>query len=186
MSTNHDGRSPRPCTIRSCQPDDVATLLSLVRGLAEYEHLEAYVRATEDDLRAHLFGPRPSATAILAEVDGVAAGFALYFPTFSSFRGRQGVWLEDIFVRPEYRGHGIGKALIATVARIAVETGSGRLEWCVLDWNEPAIGFYRGLGATFHHEWIISRVVDDALDNLAQSGHSVPAPEASDAGVSTR
>jgi GNAT superfamily N-acetyltransferase len=164
----------------------MATLLSLVRGLAEYEHLEAYVRATEDDLRAHLFGPRPSASAILAEVAGVVVGFALYFPTFSSFRGRQGVWLEDIFVRPEYRGRGIGKALIATVARIAAECGSGRLEWCVLDWNEPAIGFYRGLGATLHPEWIISRVGGEALEKLAQSGHAVPALETSDAGVSPR
>jgi GNAT superfamily N-acetyltransferase len=151
-------------------------LLALVRGLAEYEHLEAAMRATEDDFRAHLFGPQPIASAILAEVEGVAAGFALYFPTFSTFRGRAGIWLEDLYVRPEYRGRGIGKALIATVARIAVERGGGggRLEWTVLDWNEPAIGFYRGLGASLHREWILSRVSGQALERLAQSGSPVP------------
>jgi GNAT superfamily N-acetyltransferase len=165
-------------------------LLALVRGLAEYEHLAAYVRATEDDLRAHLFGPRPGAFAILAEVEDVAVGFALYFPTFASFRGRPGIWLEDIFVRPEYRGRGIGKALIATVARIAVERGGGRLEWCVLDWNEPAIGFYRKLGASLHPEWIMSRLGGEALDRLAQCGQPCPAPgpapKTSDAGTRSR
>jgi GNAT superfamily N-acetyltransferase len=176
MPTDNDGLPPLPCTIRPCRPDDVATLLALVRGLAEYEHLEAFVRATEDDLRAHLFGPRPSAAAILAEVEGLAVGFAMYYPTFSSFRARQGIWLEDIFVRPEYRGRGIGKALIARVAQVAVEQDGGRLEWCVLDWNEPAIGFYRRLGATLHPEWIISRVSGEALERLAQSGSPTPHP----------
>jgi GNAT superfamily N-acetyltransferase len=177
MSTDDVGFPPLPCTIRPCCPDDVGTLLVLVRGLAEFERLEAFVRATEDDFRAHLFGPRPIASAILAEVEDVAAGFAIYYPTFSSFRGRPAIWLEDLFVRPEYRGRGIGKALIATVARIAVERGGGRLEWTVLDWNEPAIGFYRSLGATLHPEWIISRVSGEALERLAHSGSPTPNPQ---------
>jgi GNAT superfamily N-acetyltransferase len=181
MPTNNHAMSRPPCTIRPCRPEDVAALLALVRGLAEYEHLEAFVSATEDDFRAHLFGPRPSASAILAEVETVAVGFAIYYSTFSSFRGRQGIWLEDIFVRPEHRGRGIGRALIASVARIAGEAGSGRLEWCVLDWNEPAIGFYRRLGATLHPEWIISRVSGEALERLAQMGSPTPNP-----GTSTR
>jgi GNAT superfamily N-acetyltransferase len=169
-----------PCTIRPCGPDDVATLLLLVRGLAEYEKLEGFVQATPDDFRAYLFGERPCAEAILAEVGGLAIGFALYFPTFASFRGRPGIWLEDLFVRPEHRGRGIGKALMAHVARIAVERGGGRLEWSVLDWNEPAIGFYRSLGARLHREWIISRVDGESLARLAAA-----ASPTLDAGTST-
>src|SRR3954470_19375574 len=133
--------------IRPCRPDDAETLVALVRELAAYEHLEAFARATPESFRAHLFGPRPAAEAIVAEVDGVAVGFALYFSTFSTFRGQPGIYLEDVFVRPEYRGQGVGKALLARVARLAVDRGCGRLEWSVLDWNNPSIAFYRSQGA---------------------------------------
>jgi GNAT superfamily N-acetyltransferase len=169
VSMNDETVCPPPCTIRPCAADDVATLLALVRGLAEYERLEAFVHATLDDFRAHLFGARPCAEAILAEVGSEAVGFALYFPTFASFRGRPGIWLEDLFVRPEYRGRGIGKALMAQVARVAVERGGGRLEWSVLDWNESAIGFYQSLGARLQAEWLICRVDGESLQRLAES-----------------
>jgi GNAT superfamily N-acetyltransferase len=159
-------------TIRPCRPDDAETLVALVRELAVYEHLEEYARAKPADFRAHLFGPRPSAEAILAQVGGEAAGFALYFSTFSTFRGQAGIYLEDVFVRPEHRGRGIGKALLATVARVAVERGCGRLEWSVLDWNEPAIGFYRALGARPLDEWTVYRVDDEPLARLAR--HALP------------
>jgi GNAT superfamily N-acetyltransferase len=182
MDSTHNGNPSPPCTIRPCGPDDVATLLALVRGLAQYEHLESAVCATEEDYRAYLFGPRPYGEALLAEVDGEAVGFALYFATFSTFRGRPGFWLEDLFVRPEHRGRGIGKALIASVARTAVERQGGRLEWSVLDWNEPAIGFYRGLGASLHAEWIITRVDGERLDRLARLAPPARAPSKPESG----
>jgi GNAT superfamily N-acetyltransferase len=154
-------------TIRPCQPDDAETLVNLVRELAVYEKLEHFARATPDALRTHLFGPRPAAEAILAEVDGEPVGFALFFATFSTFRGQPGLYLEDIFVRLEHRGRGLGKALLATVARIAVERGCGRLEWSVLDWNAPAIGFYQSLGARPMDEWTMYRIDDEPLARLA-------------------
>jgi GNAT superfamily N-acetyltransferase len=154
-------------TIRPCRPEDAETLVDLVRELAAYEHLESSARATPGDFRAHLFGPRPCAEAILAEVDDEPAGFALFFPTFSTFRGQPGLYLEDVFVRPEHRGRGIGKALLASVARLAVERGCGRLEWSVLDWNAPAIGFYRSLGARPLDEWTVYRIDDEPLARLA-------------------
>ena len=114
--------------------------------LAVHEKLEQFARATPDDFRHHLFGPRPYAEAIVAEIDGEPAGFALFFPMFSSFRGQPGLYLEDVYVRPVHRGRGIGKALLAKLAKLAMDRGLGRLEWAVLNWNSPAIGFYRGLG----------------------------------------
>ncbi len=154
-------------TIRPCRADDSETLVNLVRELAVYEKLEQHARATPEAFRAHLFGPRPSAEAFLAEVGGEPAGFALVFSTFSTFRGQPGLYLEDIFVRPPYRGRGIGKALLATVARLAVDRGCGRLEWAVLDWNAPAIGFYRGLGARPLDDWTAYRIDDEPLARLA-------------------
>jgi GNAT superfamily N-acetyltransferase len=154
-------------TIRPCQPEDAETLVSLIRALAVYEKLEHFALATPDALRAHLFGPKPAAEAILAELDGAPVGFALFFSTFSTFRGQPGLYLEDIFVRPEHRGRGIGKALLATVARMAVGRGCGRLEWSVLDWNAPAIGFYRSLGARPMDEWTTYRIDDEPLARLA-------------------
>jgi len=156
-------------TIRPCRPDDAETLVRLVHELAVYEKLEQYALATPESFRAHLFGPRPAAEAILAEVDGEPVGFALYFSTFSTFRGQPGLYLEDIFVRERYRGRGIGKALLATVAKTAVECGCGRLEWSVLDWNTPSIGFYRSLGARPMDDWTVYRIADEPLARLAAS-----------------
>jgi GNAT superfamily N-acetyltransferase len=177
--------NPPALTIRPCGPDDAATLLSLVRGLAEYEHLEGGLCATPEDFRTHLFGPRACAEAVLAEVEGEAVGFAIYFPTFSSFRGRPGMWLEDIFVCPGHRGRGIGKALMAHVARVAVERACSRLEWSVLDWNEPAIGFYKSLGARLQREWIIARVDGESLTRVARLLPDAYSVSTSDPGIAT-
>jgi GNAT superfamily N-acetyltransferase len=138
--------------------------------LAESEdaELEQHALATADAFRRHLFGPDRAAEAAVAEVGGEPAGFALWFETFSTFRGQPGLYLEDIFVRPGYRGGGIGKALLATVARRAVERGCGRLEWSVLNWNDPAIGFYRSLGARPMDEWTVYRIDDEPLERLAK------------------
>jgi GNAT superfamily N-acetyltransferase len=163
-------------TIRPCCPDDAETLVNLIHELAVYEHLEQFANATPEAMRTHLFGPRAAAEAFLAEVDGEPAGFALFFATFSTFRGQPGLYLEDIFVRSEYRGRGIGKALLATVARLAVERGCGRLEWSVLDWNTPAIGFYQSLGARPMDEWTVYRIDDEPLKQLASLATS-PTPE---------
>jgi len=157
-------------SIRAARPEDAEVLVNLVRELAVYEKLEQHARATPDDFRRHLFGPRPSAQAILAEVGGEPVGFALWFATFSTFRGQPGLYLEDIFVKPVYRGRGIGKGLLAAVARLAVEAGCGRLEWSVLDWNATAIGFYRALGARPMDEWTVYRIDDEALRRLAGAG----------------
>ncbi|MBX6314463.1 MAG: GNAT family N-acetyltransferase, partial [Isosphaeraceae bacterium] len=145
--------APPEYAIRPCRPEDAETLVALIRELAIYEKLEAFARATPEDLRRHLFGPRPFAEAILAERGEEPAGFALFFHSFSTFRGQPGIYLEDLFVRPEHRGRGLGKALLATVAALAVERGCGRLEWSVLDWNEPALRFYRALGARPLEDW---------------------------------
>ena len=154
-------------TFRFATPDDTALILSLVRELAEYEKLSHEVVATEEDLREALFGPRPAAEALLAEVDGEAAGFALFFHNFSTFLGRRGLYLEDLFVRPRFRGQGLGKALMVRLARIALERGCGRFEWWVLDWNAPSIAFYRSLGAVGMDEWTVQRVSGEALRRLA-------------------
>ena len=143
----------------------------MVRELAIYEKLEQHARATADDFRTHLFGPRPAAEAVIALVDGKAVGFALWFSTFSTFRGQPGLYLEDIFVKPECRGRGIGKALLAAVATAAVERGCGRLEWSVLNWNDPAIGFYRSLGARPMDEWTVYRIDEEALRRLAETAN---------------
>ncbi len=146
---------------------DVPLILGLIQGLAEYEKLAHEVTATEAGLRATLFGARPAADVIIAYADGTPAGFALFFPNYSTFLGKPGLYLEDLFVRPEWRGHGIGRALLRQLARIAVQRGCGRFEWSVLDWNEPAIGFYTSLGATLMDGWSIFRVAGDALTTLA-------------------
>jgi GNAT superfamily N-acetyltransferase len=157
-------------TIRMAVPEDAGSIAALVRELAIYEKLEQHAKATADDFHRHLFGPRPAAEAAIAELDGRAVGFALWFSTFSTFRGQPGLYLEDVFVMPECRGSGIGKALLATVAAKAVERGCGRLEWSVLDWNSPAIGFYRALGARAMEEWTVYRVDGEALVRLADEG----------------
>ena len=162
--------SPASYLIRPVTPDDMEAVANLVRELAVYEKLEHRAQATPDDFRRHLFGPRPAAEAAIAEVAGEPVGFALWFTTFSTFRGQPGIYLEDVFVRPEYRGQGIGKALLAMLARLVVDRGYGRLEWSVLNWNEPAIGFYRALGARPMDEWSVYRIDDQALHLLAAIG----------------
>ena len=154
--------------IRLATVDDVALILELIRGLADYEHLLHEVVATEDDLRRTLFGPRPCAEVLIADDDaGAAAGFALFFTSYSTFLGRPGIYLEDLFVRPTARGRGVGRALMIAIAKLAVERGCGRFEWAVLDWNVDAIGFYRALGAIGMDAWRVQRVTGDALVKLA-------------------
>jgi GNAT superfamily N-acetyltransferase len=161
-------------TIRLARPEDAELLVNLVRELAVYEKLEHLAIATSADFQRHLFGPHPVAEAAIAEADGEPVGFALWFTTFSTFRGQAGIYLEDIFVKPESRGGGIGKALLATVARLAVERSCGRLEWAVLNWNSAAIGFYRSLGARPMDEWTVYRLDDEALGRLAEKAPRPP------------
>jgi len=149
--------------IDAAQPGDAGTLLQLIRGLAEYEKLSHEVVATEALLREQLFGPRPAAEALLARVDGQGVGFALYFTSFSTFVGRAGIYLEDLFVLPQQRGRGYGAQLFRRVAQIAVARHCGRMEWSVLDWNEPALAFYRRMGAQPLSEWTMQRLTGAAL-----------------------
>jgi len=146
---------------------DVPTILGFIRGLAKYEQLSHEVEATEELLNENLFGARPAAEAILASFDKTAVGFALYFTTYSMFTGRPGIWLEDLFVLPDYRHRGVGRALLRAVAKIAVERKCGRLEWSVLDWNEPALRVYRKIGAVAMSEWTTQRMTGEALARLA-------------------
>jgi GNAT superfamily N-acetyltransferase len=154
-------------SIHPARPEDVEVLANLVRELAVYEKLEQYARATPDDFLRHLFGPRPAAEAALAEVAGEPVGFALWFSTFSTFRGQPGLYLEDLYVKEAFRGHGIGRGLLAMVARLAVERGCGRLDWSVLNWNAPALGFYKALGARPLDDWTVYRIDDEPLRRLA-------------------
>ena len=155
--------------IRAATERDVGTLLGFVHELAAYERAPDEVVATEELLHAALFGPDAVATAIVAEHDGAAVGFALYFWTFSTWLGRRGIWLEDLYVQPAHRGLGLGQELLTELARRCVEAGGGRVEWAVLDWNEPALGFYRRLGATGQDEWTTHRLTGDALTSLARA-----------------
>jgi len=151
------------------RPDDVPVILELIRGLGEYERLSDEIVATEDGLRKWLFGERPAAEVVLAYVDTTVAGFALFFHNFSTFLARRELYLEDLFVTPEFRRLGIGRRLLTELARIALERGCGRFEWSVLDWNTPAIEFYKRLGARPLDDWTIFRVTGDALIRLAGS-----------------
>jgi GNAT superfamily N-acetyltransferase len=153
--------------IRPATPADVSLILALIRELAAYEREPHAVLATEADLLRDGFGSERYFECLIAEEDGQPAGFALYFFNYSTWRGRPGIHLEDLFVRPPFRGRGIGKALLTRVASVAVERQCGRLQWDVLDWNQPAIDFYHRLGAKFLDEWRIMRVSDEALTNLA-------------------
>jgi GNAT superfamily N-acetyltransferase len=154
--------------IRAAQPGDVPTVLQLIRELAEYENEAASAQATEEDLLRDGFGEQPKFHCLLAEWDGNAAGLALYFFNYSTWKGRAGIFLDDLFVRPEFRGRGIGKALLVEVARIAVAHNCGRYEWLVLDWNTPAIEFYESLGARRMQQWVPVRVEGEALLQLAR------------------
>lgn len=153
--------------IRPATPADVPTVARLIRALAEYERLADRVALDESRLRDHLFGPRPYCETLIAEDAGTPVGFALFFHNYSTFLARPGIYLEDLFVLPEYRGRGYGKALLAALAKLAVERGCGRLEWSVLNWNEPSIGFYKSLGAVPMDEWTVYRLTGDALTKLA-------------------
>jgi GNAT superfamily N-acetyltransferase len=154
--------------IRRATIADVPAILALIRGLAEYEHATAEeVPADEDMLRASLFGARPQAEVLLGCEGGEAVGIALFFHNYSTWRARHGIYLEDLFVKPECRGRGYGKALLVELARIARERGCARLEWAVLDWNRPAIDFYRSLGAVAMDEWTVFRLTEDAISRLA-------------------
>jgi GNAT superfamily N-acetyltransferase len=157
-------------TIRPARSGDAATVLRFVQELAEYEREPEAVVATEGMMDEALFGTNPKAEALIAEVDGAAVGFALFFHTFSTWTGRQGIWLEDLYVTPDARGSGAGKALVSAIAGICLDRGCPRFEWWVLDWNEPAIGFYRSIGALPMDEWTTQRVTGDALAKLAGRG----------------
>jgi GNAT superfamily N-acetyltransferase len=155
--------------VKHATEGDVPIVLQMIRDLAEYERMSDEVVATEVGLRESLFGERPDAEVIIAYADEQPAGFALYFHNYSTFLGRRGLYLEDLFVKPSFRGRGIGKRLLVELAGIAMERGCGRFEWTVLDWNEPAIGFYKSLGAQSMDAWKIFRVTGDALTRLAGS-----------------
>jgi GNAT superfamily N-acetyltransferase len=154
--------------IRPAALADVPLILAFIRELAEYERLTHEVIATEDSLRRTLFGDRPYAECLIASVDGEAAGFALFFHNYSTFLGRPGIYLEDLYVRPDARRRGLGLALLVRLARLALERGCGRLEWAVLDWNEPALAFYRRLGALPMDEWTVHRLAGAPLEVLAR------------------
>jgi len=154
---------PNGLTISIATEHDVPHILAFIKALAEYERLADSVVATEDGLRATLFGPRPYAECVIARWRGEPAGFALFFHNYSTFLARPGVYLEDLFVNPEFRGKGIGRSLLRYLAGVAVERNCGRLEWSVLDWNESAIGFYKRLGAQPMDEWTVFRVSGPAI-----------------------
>ncbi len=160
---------PPAVRLRDAAEADVPTLLALIRALAEYERLAEHAVATPELLRRHLFGPQPRARAVLAEAGegGEAAGFALYFFAFSTFTGRPSLYLEDLFVRPERRGSGVGRALLSELARRAVAADCARMDWAALRWNEPALGFYRALGAGTLDDWTRLRLEGEALARLA-------------------
>jgi GNAT superfamily N-acetyltransferase len=153
--------------IRPAQPEDAEAIVALIGQLAEYEQLSHLVQITADGIRQDLFGERPAAECVLVWEEGEAVGFALFFHNYSTFLGKRGLYLEDLFVVPAARGRGYGKALLQYLARLAVERGCGRFEWSVLDWNEPAIGFYRSMGATVMPDWRICRATGEALRAMA-------------------
>lgn len=153
--------------LRYATADDCADILRLIRELAAYERMSTAVRATEDDLRSTLFGTQPAAEVIMADAaDQNAVGFALFFPNYSTFLAKPGIWLEDLYVQPDFRGHGIGKALFLAVANLAHERDCGRMEWSVLDWNKPSIDFYRSMGARPEEEWTTWRLSGTGLAAL--------------------
>jgi GNAT superfamily N-acetyltransferase len=156
-------------SIRSAVAADAPLIFAFITALAEYERLAHEVKTSAEQLAAQLFGPTPRAEVLIGEIDGVARGFALFFHNFSTFEGRPGIYLEDLFVEPEARGAGLGRALLARLAQLAIERDCARLEWSVLDWNEPALAFYRKLGAKPMAEWTVQRLDGDALKEMAAS-----------------
>jgi len=158
---------PSDFKIRAAAEDDAAVILSLIKELAEYEHLSHEVAATDDDIRQSLFGDRPVAEALIGEYQGLPVSFALFFYNFSTFLGQPGIYLEDLYVQPQYRSNGFGRKMLAHIARLAKERRCGRFEWSVLDWNEPAIRTYDRLNAKPMKEWILYRLTGEALNKLA-------------------
>jgi hypothetical protein len=156
-----------PATIKPITPAEIPALLSLIRELAKFELLENAMEATVDSLRESLFAPNPAAGALLAHENGEVVGYAIYFFTFSSFLGRRGIWLEDVFVLPQFRNQGTGRRLINAVARIGAEANCGRFEWTALDWNKNALAVYEKMGAQVLHEWVLLRLDAKALRKLA-------------------
>ncbi len=155
-------------TIRAAGPGDAGQILEFIRELAQYERLAHEVVATEETIKSTLFGVRPAAEVVIAEWDGQPAGFALFFPTYSTFLAKAGIWLEDLYVRQEFRGRGIGESLLSHLAMLSLERDCGRLEWAVLDWNQPAIDFYSRLGAEAQDQWTTWRLIGESLKDLAQ------------------
>ena len=160
-------------TIRPAGPDDAEIILALIRELAEYEREPDAVRATAEDIIRYGFGDKPTFHCLMCLWDGAPAGFALYFYTYSTWEGKPGIFLEDIFIRPEYRRHGIGKAVMIRLAEIAVREGCARFEWNVLDWNTPAVRFYESLGGYHLSEWLPYRMDPEDVKNLAEQGGSL-------------
>jgi GNAT superfamily N-acetyltransferase len=159
-------------SIRTASIDDVPHILGFIRALAEFEKLSHLMSATEFDLREHLFGAQRVAEALIGSFDNHPVGYALFFTTFSTFLAKPGVWLEDLFVMPDHRGRGVGRALLRAVANVAIERKCGRLEWSVLDWNQPAIDFYHRAGATIMNDWRICRVDGDALNRIGGASNA--------------
>lgn len=160
---------PDPLTIRAAARDDCGLIVQFITELAEYEKLAAEVSATPEKIADSLFGDQPGAEVVIAEWEGQPAGFALFFGNYSTFLGRPGIYLEDLFVRPTFRGRGVGKTLLRHLAALVVKRGGGRLDWSVLDWNQPAIDFYRSLGAQVMNDWRPMRLQGDALRKLAEA-----------------
>jgi GNAT superfamily N-acetyltransferase len=155
-------------SIRAAEPADLALLIAMFSELADYEHLSGVMVADAESLGRALFGERPAAEALIAEVGGDAAGYAVFFPTFSTFRANQGIWLEDLFVRPAHRRGGVGRALLSAVAAQLRDRGGERLEWSALTWNELALGFYQGIGAKRMDDWVTHRLIGDDLERLTE------------------
>ncbi len=163
-----------PTTLRNATVEDLDLVLELIRALADFENLAHEVEATQDRLRDTLFGPNPAAEVVLAFEGEVSVGFAVFHPNYSTFLGKPGIHLEDLFIRSEYRRRGHGRAILRHLARLALERGCGRLEWAVLDWNENALEFYQGIGAKVLPDWRVCRMSGDALERWAQVGANDP------------
>jgi len=174
--------TPEGFAIRPAEEKDISLILWFIKGLADYEKLSDEVVATEKGLKEHLFGPNPKAEVVIGEYLSEPVGFALFFHNFSTFLGKPGIYLEDLYVVPEKRGFGFGKSLLAYLAKLAIERDCGRLEWAVLDWNEPAINFYKSLGSTIMKEWLINRISGKDLTELA-SGFASSTPSMNRKGI---
>jgi len=177
QANSPDGPPAAGISLRAVREQDVPQVLAFIRELAGYERLEHEVVATPELIRSALFGPRPYAECLFACLDGQPAGFALWFHNFSTFRGRPGLYLEDLYVRPAARGRGLGRRLLQELARIALQRGCARFEWAVLDWNAPSIAFYRSLGAVAADDWTLYRITGGALERLAGQAGAAQLPE---------